>query len=162
VRLLLTRERMAAPGFAYLGDSLWQLYRFEGAAGRAAWFPEDEGGRIPESTSAPPPPWTPALLPTTRRPREDRLELRGSAPEPGWLFISEPVARGWAAEVNGLPGRLEPALGPFAKLRVPAGSWTVRLAYDPPTWRLGRALTLLVLGGLAAYWYNRVRLRAFS
>ena len=96
------------------------------------------------------------------RDREDRFSITGRFPREGVLYVSEPGGPGWrssleAAESGPAPARAEPALRAFQRLDVPAGVWTARFRYDPASFRLGRALSLLLLGALAAYWYNRFR-----
>lgn len=83
-----------------------------------------------------------------------RLEAAGEAAERGWLFLSEPLGAGWKAWPSAPP--FEPALGAFMKRPVPAGPWRVVLRYDPLSFRLGLALTLLAVAGLALWSWARL------
>ncbi|MFA5138509.1 MAG: hypothetical protein WC728_04685 [Elusimicrobiota bacterium] len=162
VRVVMTRDRLKSKRLEYLGDSLWQLYRNPGPASRAFWLDEKTGAELPEGLGGPAPDLSRAKPLSVSRPREDRFSVSGESKEPGWAFVSEPFWRGWKADTGSVFGWQDavpvPALGAFQKVRVPAGAWSVRWRYDPWSWRLGCGLTVLVLCGLWAYWYNN-RLR---
>jgi len=149
IGIVLTRERLPSGGLAYLGDSLWHLYANRGPASRAFWFDERAGERIPSGVGPSAPDLKPGVPVELQRPREDRFTVSGDRPGPGWAFIAEPLWPGWKA--SGGEGKPEPALEAFQKLRVPAGRWTLRFRYDPMSWRLGLALSVLSLCALAAY-----------
>ena len=51
----------------------------------------------------------------------------------GWLVVSDTLAPGWRAEVDGCPTPLIPADLVFRCVRVPAGNHRVRMSYHP--WR---------------------------
>lgn len=162
VRVVMTRDRFPPGALEYLGDSLWHLYRNPGPASRAVWFDEETGGSIPASLGGPVPELSKGVPLEARRTREDRLSISGEFPSSGWLYVSEPRWSGWRADIarpgaSGAAADPLPALGAFQKLRVPAGAWTVRFAYEPWSWRAGLLLSLLFICGLAAYWYNCVR-----
>lgn len=156
-RVLLTRDRLPPGELGYLGDSLWHLYRNPGPVERAFWFEAADGAAIPARAGEPVPELARATPLAVAREREDRFAVAGEFGRPGWLYVAEPLFPGW--RVRGPGGRLlpEPALGAFQKLRVPAGSWTVRFEYRPGSWRLGRAISLAALALLAAYWFRRLR-----
>jgi hypothetical protein len=44
----------------------------------------------------------------------------------------------------------------FQKIHLPPGDWEIFFRYDPASWKWGLILSLLSLGSLAAYWYNRL------
>jgi hypothetical protein len=48
-----------------------------------------------------------------------------------------------------------PALGPFQKVPVPDGPWTVRFRYEPASWRWGVLVSLAALLAAGSYWYHR-------
>jgi hypothetical protein len=152
VRVVLTRDRLKTGRLGYLGDSLWQLYRNPGPAARAFWLDERRGAELPERLDGAAPSLSGAEPLAVARDREDRFSVAGESKEPGWVFVSEPLWRGWRSDAP-----VVPALGAFQKARVPAGAWTVRWRYDPASWRLGCWLSALVLCGLWAYWYNTRR-----
>ncbi|HBL18022.1 MAG: hypothetical protein A2X36_07585 [Elusimicrobia bacterium GWA2_69_24] len=166
IGIVMTRTAQRPAGLVYLGDSLWHLYKEPGPGGRATWFDEEAGGRIPAAAS------DPAALPRLaagvplefRRADENRFQVSGDRAAPGWIYVAEPPGPGWTATWVG-DGRarsaaLEPALTAFVKLRVPAGRWSVFFRYEPRPWRIGLAFSVLALCGLA--WVGLGRLRRVS
>jgi hypothetical protein len=80
-----------------------------------------------------------------RRPRPEELELDVRGSSGGWLVLSEAWDPGWSARVDGERARLLRADHALRALRIPAGDCAVRLAYRPPAFRLGAALSVLAL-----------------
>ncbi|MFH2202518.1 MAG: hypothetical protein ABIJ96_05355 [Elusimicrobiota bacterium] len=157
VRILMTRDQMAGGALRYLGDSLWHIYANTEPVSRAYWFAEDAGGNIPAVLGRLPGADVGRGIPlSVERSRDERFSIAASFPRPGWVYVSEPLGPGWKVEVNGRAARTVPALRAFHRLRVPAGKWRAAFRYEPVFWRLGLWLTLLVLCGLTAYWYNRL------
>lgn len=137
------------------GRELWTLSRTAEPVGIAQFLPPTAGAvlpaDLPETAPAPGRP-----LPVDR-PREDRFSVSGAGA--GWLYLAEPRYPGWVATLEtprgaGAAAPL-PALGPFQKIPVPDGPWTVRFRYDPGSWRLGVLLTLAALLAFGSYWYHR-------
>ncbi|MFA6029921.1 MAG: hypothetical protein WC969_08715 [Elusimicrobiota bacterium] len=155
-RVVLTRERLPSGELSYLGDSVWQLYRAPESQ-RALWFDEASGAAIPASAESPAPDYRRGRPLPFSREGENRLRVRWETESPGWLYLAEPLGPGWTARGPGGALEAEPAMTAFRKLRAAAGRSEVLFRYDPASWRAGRALTLLVLMVLAAYWYNRAR-----
>lgn len=65
------------------------------------------------------------------------------------LVVSENLASGWTAEVDGKPAPLVAVDGALMGVFVPAGHHRVRLAYRPKTFLAGSAVTAVALMGLA-------------
>jgi hypothetical protein len=153
--VLLTATPASGPGLEPAAAPLWSMARAAGAA-PARYLSPREGELLP--ADGPAPALTGLPLPL-QRPREDAFGVEGQGA--GWAFVSEPLFPGWSAwlETPLGPGRARPlpALGPFQKVAVPDGPWTVRWRYSPPSFGWGLALTLGAAGALAAYWYNRAR-----
>ncbi len=83
----------------------------------------------------------------------DRIELRAESTGPGIVVLSDSIADGWTASVNGRQATLLPANYAFRAVRVPAGISTVRFEYRTPGLRAGiwfsAASLLLILVFLA-------------
>ncbi|MBI5596120.1 MAG: hypothetical protein HY928_08540 [Elusimicrobia bacterium] len=152
--VLVSREPAAAPGLRSVASALWEVSELEVPAARAYWLEEPLGAALaPGSESLPASP--PSRPLSVSRPRATRFSVSGSAAEPGWVYLAEPLGAGWRAQTMG--AALEPALGPFWKVRVPAGDWALRFRYDPASFRLGLALTLAALVGLLLRGAARLR-----
>jgi hypothetical protein len=65
------------------------------------------------------------------------------APAPGLLVISETLAPGWRASLDGQPVALYPADGSFQAVAVPAGRHRVELRYLPVSVVLGAGISLV-------------------
>jgi hypothetical protein len=79
-------------------------------------------------------------------PQESRIDVDTSAA--GLLLISEAYYPGWRAEIDGRPATLMRADYALEGLPVEAGRHTVTLSYDPASFKIGVALTLLSVVGL--------------
>lgn len=68
----------------------------------------------------------------------------------GFLVLSYAYYPGWKAEIDGAPARLQRADFALEGLALPAGTHTVRLHYEPDSFRLGAAISLasLLVGAL--------------
>ncbi|MBI5209518.1 MAG: hypothetical protein HY927_06025 [Elusimicrobia bacterium] len=135
------------------GRELWELYAVDGAA-RAYWLDGAAGRALPEGLPA-------GALPAGRPlrlawEREDRFVVEGEAPADGWVFVAEPRYPGWKAALDGAPVEAAAALGAFQKLPVPRGPFRLSFRYDPSSFRLGVAVTVLCMMGFCLYWYNRL------
>ncbi len=154
---LLTRDAPpATPLLIPEGRALWFISRAAQSVSTAYWLDSTAGAALPAALPTRPPAAGRPL--EVERPREDRLSVSGEGA--GWVFLSEPRYPGWYAELEGRADRADvepvPALGPFQKFKVPAGPWTLRLRYDPRSWRVGVLLNLAALLGLGGYWYHRL------
>ncbi|HVF99563.1 MAG TPA: YfhO family protein [Chloroflexia bacterium] len=85
----------------------------------------------------------------------ERVELRATLPQPGWLVLSDNFAPGWEAEVDGRPATLLRGNVAFRAVAVPAGTHTVAFHYRPRIFYIAAALsavsTLAVLAIGAIY-----------
>lgn len=103
---------------------------------------------------------------TTRRGTGLRLEL--DLQDEAWVVISEPHWRGWRAVRRGADGQrtelpVHTANLAFLALHLPAGESEVELFFSPTSFRVGRAITLGMLGMLgvlvtASLWRRRIRI----
>lgn len=153
---LLSPEPPASARLVAEEPALWSVSRVAAPVSRAYFLTPAEGDALPADLPDAPPP-APTRPLTELRPREDRFAVSGSGA--GWAFVAEPRYPGWKVflETPRGEGAVEslPALGPFQKVPVPDGPWTLRFEYDPLSWRLGVGLTAAALLAFAAYWYHR-------
>ncbi|HVE14020.1 MAG TPA: hypothetical protein VNI01_11535 [Elusimicrobiota bacterium] len=146
----LTVDAAPAPaGMADAGEPLWHAYSIAGAR-RAAWLTRAAGDALPEGLAGEAPARTGSREVRFLREREDRFVVSGDSAEPGWVFVAEPLAPGWSVSSSDGQASPRPALGAFQKIEVGPGPWTLRFAYDPASWRLGRAISVLAICALTA------------
>ena len=70
----------------------------------------------------------------------------------GYLFVGDTYYPGWRATLDGQDTPLLRADYLFRAVRVPAGQHTIRMLFDPLSWKLGIALTAAGLAGLLGWW----------
>jgi len=78
-----------------------------------------------------------------------------TAPEGGWLLLSDLWYPGWVVEVGGEPKEFYAANGAFRAVWVPPGASSVVWSYEPRSVSLGAVASLVSLfwfGGLAGLW----------
>lgn len=80
----------------------------------------------------------------------DRIDLNVSASAPALLMLSEVWDPGWVASVSGNPAPILIADHALRAIPVPEGRHTVVLRYDPPSLRLGLAITILTAAAMMA------------
>jgi hypothetical protein len=87
----------------------------------------------------------------TIRHRKLGFRIDASMERSGYVVISEAAWKGWRADVDGHPSRIVHANHAFLGVFVPAGQHTIKLAYLPQSFVIGRAITFgtLALIGLA-------------
>ncbi len=84
----------------------------------------------------------------------NRVRLSLTAPHAGFAYMSESFFPGWTATVNGTRATIEAANHVFRAVQVPGGPVSIELAYIPPRFMAGLAVTvaaLAVVGFLARY-----------
>jgi hypothetical protein len=80
----------------------------------------------------------------------DRVDLEVHAPAPRVLVLTDSLAPGWTARINGNPAAIFPAYEAFRGIDVPAGTSRVEFRYEPvPTYRGARVAALAALATLA-------------
>lgn len=79
----------------------------------------------------------------------ERVVLRVQAPARGFLYLADQYHRGWTAAVNRLPTPIVRANHVFRAVEVPAGESIVEFRYTPASVRIGAAITVGTLAGLA-------------
>jgi hypothetical protein len=152
---LLTPTPQSSPLLVSEGRFLWSVSSAAAPVALAYKLTAEAGAALPEELPAEPPAAGRPLAES--REREDRFAVSGEGA--GWVFVSEPRYPGWRAVLEtpsgSRPIEMRPALGAFFKAAVPDGPWTLRLVYDPASWRLGVLLTLASLLAFGSYWYHR-------
>lgn len=81
----------------------------------------------------------------------DRLAGRLSLGAPGILQISVPYSKGWTARVDGEKAAILRSDDMYMALPLAAGEHRIELTYETPYLKLGAAISLLTLAGLAAW-----------
>ena len=152
--LLMTKDSFSSGPFRYAGEKLWHLYRLPDPSFRARYWER----KLPLDFSA----WTqdggpPSLKTSTpwefQAPRPDIFIVEGTASRPGWVSAAQIFFPGWKVWLNGERVPMEPAMGAFLQVAVPSGRSRLLFRYEPRSWMLGVLLTLLCLGGVAAWGY---------
>ena len=89
----------------------------------------------------------------------ERLLLKVSAKERGWLVVTDSYSPGWLAKVDGVAAPIQRANRLFRAVQVPGGSHQVELRYAPGAWRLGGAASALsvIAAGLWLFRGRKVR-----
>jgi len=88
----------------------------------------------------------------------DRVEVRVTAARPGLLVLLDLAWPGWSVTVDGEPRELRVVNYLFRGVAVGAGVHTVRFRYQPLSFRIGVATTLLgLLWTIGALWWSRSR-----
>lgn len=95
--------------------------------------------------------------PTYRQLAPGHVVVEVAADAPALLALSEMWYPGWQATVDGAPAPLLRAYNTLMAVPVPAGAHTVELRFDPPSVKIGLAVSglalALVVAGLAwAFW----------
>jgi len=88
---------------------------------------------------------------------ENKIDLTVALEKPGILTLSEVYYPGWHAIVNDEPTPILQANLAFRAIALPAGVHSVSLSFDPLSFKIGRAislLTLIAIGGYALYSYS--------
>ncbi len=77
--------------------------------------------------------------------KPDELVIQVTAPEEGWLVLSDTWYPGWRAWVDDQMIDINQANFLFRAMKVPAGQHTIRMAYQPSSFWLGFGLSLFVM-----------------
>lgn len=154
--LLLTPGPVSSPRLEPQGRVLWHLSSLRAPASTAYLLDEAQARALARGPL--PPPRAPSRPLRVERPREDELAVSGVGA--GTLYLAEPWFPGWTArlesEAGAAPASPAAAFHAFPLFDVPPGPWTLRLRYDPASFRLGLLLTAAALLAVGAYWYHRL------
>ncbi len=82
------------------------------------------------------------------RPNDDELIATVETDREAILVLSEVAYPGWRATVDGQPTPVYTADYTFRGVRIPPGQHTVRIAFEPPLWRLGWLISTATAGAL--------------
>jgi hypothetical protein len=83
--------------------------------------------------------------------RASEVVVEANAARDGYLVLTDTFYPGWKVSVDGRPGRIYPANYLFRAVPLEAGHHRVRFRYDPPAFKIGAAVTLMSLCGIAIY-----------
>jgi hypothetical protein len=83
--------------------------------------------------------------------RASEVVVEANAARDGYLVLTDTFYPGWKVSVDGRPGRIYPANYLFRAVPLEAGQHRVRFRYDPPAFKIGAAVTLMSLCGIAIY-----------
>jgi hypothetical protein len=91
----------------------------------------------------------------------ERVELIAKTESPVYLVLSDVFYPGWTATIDDQPTKLYPANFAFRAVLVPPGEHRVAFTFEPATWRVGLAISVLTLAGLIGWglWRSRKRVR---
>lgn len=73
------------------------------------------------------------------------VDISVTATEPGWVVLTDAWYPGWQASVNGKDVTVEPADYAFRGVKVDKGQSTISMQFRPPSWLVGRAISLVSL-----------------
>jgi hypothetical protein len=79
----------------------------------------------------------------------NEIRVEASTSLPGYLVMSEVYYPGWVVEVDGQPAELVRANYAFRAVFLPEGPHQVRFSFQPVTWKLGLACSLITWAALA-------------
>jgi uncharacterized membrane protein YfhO len=91
------------------------------------------------------------------RPQRVVVDVRPS--KPGYVVLSDTFYPGWRATIDGRPTRIYRANSLVRAVAVDAGDNQVEFVYDPATPKVGAALSVVTLAGLALYLSRQWRSR---
>lgn len=140
---------------------LWSLSEHTSAA-RAWWVPAEQAARLAGPLEQAP--LIEGALPLNyTQQREDKFEVRGSAPSDGAVFVSNALYPGWEASNGDNGTTLFPAqaLGAFMRVSVGTGEFRLRFRYRAKFFELGVMVTLAcLLWTLSGLLFEAKRLRS--
>jgi hypothetical protein len=90
--------------------------------------------------------------------QEDEMILKASLAKNGYLVLSELYYPGWKAYVNGKPSQIYRSDYLFRSIFLESGASTLRLVYEPRSFKVGALVTLVTLSCLPLLlFYRRVK-----
>lgn len=133
------------------GDEFWNVPGLPVRDPRGvAWVETDRPGEVDRflSRAEPDPSETVTVTATRQDPR--RVDLTAVLNSPGLVVVSDMYYPGWYVTVDGHPAEILRTNRAMRGVALPAGTHRVVFRYDPPSFRIGIALSLLGLTALAA------------
>jgi hypothetical protein len=79
----------------------------------------------------------------------EHVVVRVETNQPGWLVLNDTYYPGWRATVDGQPAEILRANALARAVAIPAGAHQVEFVYDPLSVKIGAAISLVTLLGLA-------------
>ncbi len=76
---------------------------------------------------------------------ENTVTLKVDAARDAILILSDAYYPGWSAKVDGEPASIFPVYSVMRGIRISEGTHTVSFEYDPPSFRIGLAISVIVL-----------------
>ena len=92
------------------------------------------------------------------RPSPNRVELKVRSSQPGVLILSQVFYPGWEVFVDGVQRPILRVNYALTGVAIASGARSVKFVYNPESYRIGRAVSLVSIIGLAAvciYWRKR-------
>ncbi len=80
--------------------------------------------------------------------RPNRVTVVAETTTPGALVLADPWFPGWSASLDGHPVPLHRADDLFRGVVLPAGRHTITFRFDPPSFLIGRVISLATLGAV--------------
>jgi len=168
VRHLVSPHPLGNPSLTLLRDGPLRLYRNESSLPRAylatdwrpvvgvreaaAWLFDPSHRGIPAVEGGPPSPGAGAIdALEVRQESPQRLAVRVTGKAEGLLVLTDTLAPGWRATVDGTAAELVTVNGYQTGVFLTAGPHDVVLRYRPPGFGAGCALSLLSLAALGAW-----------
>jgi len=105
-----------------------------------------------EISGMPGPDWIPGTITAVEHPAKNRVQVRVTGSDGGWLVLHEQWARGWSARANGLRVPVLRTDHAYRAVPIPpADELTVEFEYAPRSLEWGAALALAVLAGVIVW-----------
>jgi hypothetical protein len=157
VRGLRLADRLAlTQGILYQGDEFWRVPGLPVYDPHSvAWVETDRPKGVDRLLSRAAP--EPSETVTVTRDEPQRVELTAVLRSPGLVVISDMYYPGWHVTVDGRPAEILRTNRAMRGVALPAGIHRLVFRYDPLSFRLGSALSLIGLTALAAlvFWALR-------
>lgn len=83
--------------------------------------------------------------------QSNRVIIRTSSQEPGFLFLSDTYYPGWEVEIDGVKTKVYRANYTFRAIELPAGEHLVEFVYRPTSFKVGALGSALILITLIGY-----------
>ena len=143
-----TARTVAMQEILYADDPLWHDATRRAFDPRAlAWVEHDKRTELSPYLSGRPPRPTETVKVTYPTPQ--RAELEASLESPGLVILADVYYPGWELTIDGQPAPIYRVNRLMRGAAVPAGTHHLVYSYAPRSFRVGRVVSILGLGGLA-------------